>query len=76
MQIPKQATASRILNSLLGAWRCMDGLGGCPTPFEEAKINNKNEKDREYYDKRSSQVLIVISTLWLSSISAGAIFFN
>lgn len=36
MQIPKQA-ASRILNSLLGAWRCMDGLGGCPIPFEEAK---------------------------------------
>ena len=43
--------------------------------LRKQKINNKNEKDCEYYDKRSSQVLIVISTLWLSSIS-GAIFFN
>lgn len=50
MQIPKQV-ASRILNSLLmlgDAW--IDWVVAQPL-LRKQKINNKNEKDCEYYDK-------------------------
>ena len=51
LHIPKQSS-SRIWNSLLGAWRWMDGLGDYPAPFEEAKQKQnwkkKNGKDCEY----------------------------